>query len=54
MCSSDLADGQSAERATDLVMRRIAALLPEGYRGAYGPGSEGTVVFARQERERGE
>lgn len=46
-------DGQSAERATDLVMRRIAALLPESYQGAYGPGSEGTVVFARQERERG-
>lgn len=46
------ADGGSAERATDLVMRRIAALLPEEYRGAYGPGSEGTVVVVRQERER--
>lgn len=48
------ASGQSAEQATDLVMRRIAALLPEPYRGAYRLGSEGTIVFARQERERGE
>lgn len=48
------ADGQSAERATDQVMRQVAALLPESYRGAYGPGSEGALVFARQERDRSE
>ena len=28
-------------------MRRIAELLPERYRGAYGPGSEGEIVVAR-------
>ena len=47
-----LADGapsaDRAEVATDLMMRHIAALLPERYRGAYGAGSEGTVVVARQ------
>ncbi|MSQ41801.1 MAG: 1-acyl-sn-glycerol-3-phosphate acyltransferase [Dehalococcoidia bacterium] len=37
-----------AEAATDLMLRRVAALLPERYRGAYGAGSEGRVVFARQ------
>jgi 1-acyl-sn-glycerol-3-phosphate acyltransferase len=45
------ADSQGAEEATDLIMRRVAALLPERYRGAYGAGSEGRLVFARQERE---
>ncbi len=45
------ATGRRAEQATDLLMRRIAALLPEGYRGAYGPGSEGRIVVARQQRE---
>jgi 1-acyl-sn-glycerol-3-phosphate acyltransferase len=46
------ADTRGAEEATDLMMRRVAALLPEHYRGAYGPGSEGHLVFARQERAR--
>ena len=36
-----------AEEATDLIMRRIAELMPEEYRGAYGPGSEGHLVVAR-------
>ncbi len=40
-----------AEEATDLLMRHIAALLPEGYRGAYGPGSEGEIVVARGAEE---
>lgn len=47
-----LADGEPtadrAEAATDLIMRHIAALLPEEYRGAYGAGSEGKLVVARQ------
>ena len=30
-------------------MRRIAELLPERYRGAYGPGSEGEIVVTRQQ-----
>ena len=47
--ASDVADARNAEQATDLMMRHVAALLPEQYRGAYGAGSEGTVVFARQE-----
>ena len=34
--------------ATDFMMRQVAALLPEAYRGAYGAGSEGQVIFARQ------
>jgi 1-acyl-sn-glycerol-3-phosphate acyltransferase len=52
----ELADGEPsadrAEAATDLMMRRIAALLPEDYRGAYGPGSEGKLVVARQRNGR--
>lgn len=40
----------SAERATDATMRRIAELLPERYRGAYGAETEGEVVVARQSR----
>ena len=48
------ATGRRAEEATDLLMRHIAALLPEGYRGAYGPASEGEIVVARQQREAGE
>lgn len=52
-----LADGEPssdrAEAATDLMMRRVAALLPEQYRGAYGAGSEGTLVVARQRNGRG-
>ena len=41
------ADGKGAQAATDAIMRRIAAMLPEDYRGAYGPGSEGQIVVAR-------
>ncbi len=41
-----------AEVATDLMMRHIAALLPERYRGAYGPGSEGKLIVARQRDDR--
>ena len=40
-----------AGEATDRIMRHVAALLPERYRGAYGPGSEGRVVVARQQRD---
>ena len=39
-----------ASLSRDLLMRRIAELLPERYRGAYGPGSEGEIVVARQQR----
>ncbi len=46
------ADAKRAEETTDLMMRKVAALLPESYRGAYGPGSEGTLVFARQPSRR--
>jgi 1-acyl-sn-glycerol-3-phosphate acyltransferase len=45
------AEARHAEEATDLMMRRVAALLPEAYRGAYGAASEGEVVFARQPRD---
>ncbi len=41
------ADSKGAELATDAIMRRIAAMLPETYRGAYGAGSEGAIVVAR-------
>lgn len=44
------AGAQQAEVATDRMMRAIASMLPEQYHGAYGPGSEGQVVFARQEQ----
>jgi 1-acyl-sn-glycerol-3-phosphate acyltransferase len=44
------AEARQAEEATDLIMRRIAALLPTEYRGAYGDGTEGQLVFARQPR----
>ena len=50
----EAADTRNAEHTTDLMMRKIAALLPPAYRGAYGPESEGTVVFARQARNGGE
>lgn len=36
-----------AETATDLMMRHIAKLLPETYRGAYGPSSQGKIVVKR-------
>lgn len=42
-----------AERATDQMMRSVAALLPEEYRGAYGAGSEGRLVVARRTGDRG-
>jgi len=53
----ELGDGaptsDRVEPATDLIMRHVAALLPERYRGAYGAETEGQVVVARQsERER--
>jgi 1-acyl-sn-glycerol-3-phosphate acyltransferase len=38
---------QSALEATDMIMRRVAALLSPRYRGAYGDESKGTVVVAR-------
>ena len=41
------ADSKGAEVATDAIMRRIAAMLPEDYRGSYGAGSEGQIVVAR-------
>ncbi|MFA7249179.1 MAG: lysophospholipid acyltransferase family protein [Dehalococcoidia bacterium] len=44
--------GDSPEVATDSLMRRIAAMLPEDHRGAYGAGTEGTVVVHREVRER--
>ncbi|MSQ30618.1 MAG: 1-acyl-sn-glycerol-3-phosphate acyltransferase [Dehalococcoidia bacterium] len=44
--------GDSPEVATDRMMRRIAAMLPESHRGAYGAASEGTVVVLRETRER--
>jgi 1-acyl-sn-glycerol-3-phosphate acyltransferase len=45
----DMTDARHAEEASDFMMRRVATLLPEAYQGAYGPGSEGTLVFARSE-----
>ncbi len=42
------AEARHAEHATDMIMRRIAALLPDEYRGAYGAGTEDRLVFARQ------
>jgi 1-acyl-sn-glycerol-3-phosphate acyltransferase len=46
---AELADASKALEASDFIMRRVAALLPESYRGVYGAGSEGTVVFRRSE-----
>ncbi len=43
------ADSRGAEQAIDYMMRRIADLLPESYRGAYGRQSAGRIVFARHE-----
>lgn len=42
--------GPSAEEATDLMMRSIANLLPDRYRGVYGADTEGTIVVRRQAR----
>lgn len=44
--------GGSPEAETDRMMRSIASMLPEDHRGAYGAGSEGTVVVQRETRER--
>ena len=44
---------ERAEAATDLIMRRIAELMPEEYRGAYGAGSEGQLVVARHRDDDG-
>lgn len=46
------AGGGSPEVETDRLMRRIASMLPESHRGAYGAGSEGTVVVRREGHER--
>jgi 1-acyl-sn-glycerol-3-phosphate acyltransferase len=49
---TESSDARSAERATDLMMRRVAAMLPEAYQGVYGSGSAGTIVVARQSKNR--
>lgn len=41
-------DAHSAEAATDQMMRRVAALLPEAQRGVYGAQTVGTIVVQRQ------
>ena len=46
---SELKQASRATEASDFIMRRVAALLPESYRGAYGEGTEGNVVFRRAE-----
>lgn len=43
-------DAGSAEIATDRMMRRIAALLPEEMQGVYGKHTEGSVIVRRQGR----
>lgn len=45
----EFSDTSSAMEASDFIMRKLAELLPDSYRGAYGPGSEGTVVVRRSE-----
>lgn len=49
--SPGTAEARHAEESTDLMMRRVAELLPESYRGAYGAGSEGKLVFARRPQQ---
>ena len=49
--AAESTDTRHAEETTDLMMRRVAALLPHSYRGAYGDGSAGTIVVARQSRD---
>lgn len=44
--------GGSPEVETDRLMRRIASMLPESHRGAYGADTEDTVVVLREARER--
>lgn len=46
---AELKQASKATEASDYIMRRVAALLPEQYRGAYGSGSEGNLVFRRSE-----
>ncbi len=46
--------GAPPEAETDRLMRRIASMLPEDHRGAYGAGTEATVVVHREPRERPE
>ncbi|MCC6238173.1 MAG: 1-acyl-sn-glycerol-3-phosphate acyltransferase [Dehalococcoidia bacterium] len=46
---AELKQASRATEASDYIMRRVAALLPESYRGAYGEGSKGNVVFRRSE-----
>ena len=45
------ADAARAEWATDQMMRRVAALLPEVQRGAYGLESEGQIIVRRQNQD---
>jgi 1-acyl-sn-glycerol-3-phosphate acyltransferase len=45
----EFSDASKAMEASDFIMRQLAELLPESYRGAYGAGSEGTVVVRRSE-----
>lgn len=54
MLDAGPADAARAERATDQMMRRVAALLPETQRGAYGPGSEGQIIVRRQNQDEGD
>lgn len=49
---SELTTASRATEASDFIMRRVAALLPESYRGAYGAGSEGDIVFRRSSDSR--
>ncbi len=42
---------RNAEQCTDELMRRIASMLPEQYRGAYGAGTEGSIVVSHQEHD---
>ncbi len=42
----DHVTGEAAAQATDLIMRRIAALLPPRYRGVYGDGEGATKPAA--------
>lgn len=49
---AELTTAARATEASDFIMRRVAALLPESYRGAYGAGSENSVVFRRSSEMR--
>lgn len=44
------ADARRAEQATDLLMRRVAALLPSEYQGAYAGPPTAVPVVAREAR----